>query len=202
MRYDLETTSEALWKQMERLCDLGLVRNIGLSNFTSSQIVQIFEIATIKPAVLQIEVHPFFNQQKLVEFCAGKGIIVTAYSPLGSGSVLDGYTVPTHPALVAIGEKYGKTAAQVALRFQIQRGISVIPKSVKAARIHQNLAVCDFVLSDADMSSLMALDANLRTGWGGPLVLRDGGEKRPRDEIHPLYPFKMGADGKNDAAAF
>jgi diketogulonate reductase-like aldo/keto reductase len=197
MKYDTESLHEETWKELEACIDAGLARNIGLSNFTKSQIENILSFARIPPAVLQVEVHPFFQQEKLVSFAHSRGIRVTGYSPLGSGSQVDGHTVPTHPALKKIGEKYGKSAAQVALRLQIQRGIVMIPKSVKEKRIQDNIAL-DFELSDKDMAELKTLDQNIRTGWGGPVVERDGA-MRPRDELHPYYPFKMLPNGENDA---
>jgi len=201
MKYDTETTHQATWQELEKLHDKGLIRNIGLSNFNSAQIDAIKSYARIQPTVLQVEVHPFFNQEKLVSFCKSRDILVTAYSPLGSGSVVDGVTVPTHPTLAKVGENYGKSAAQIALRFLVQRGIAVIPKSVKETRIGQNIDIGDFKLSDEDMAAVMDLDRNMRVGWGGPLVERDG-KMVPRDQVHRYYPFKMTTDGANDASAW
>lgn len=130
------------------------MRHLGLSNFTKPQIQNILANSRIRPQVLQVEVHPFFQQHKLVDFAKEVGIVVTAYSPLGSGSKVDGHIVPLHPALAEIGKKYNVTAAQVALRMQVQRGIVVIPKSVKQERIVQNIDL-DFELSDEDMHSLV-----------------------------------------------
>lgn len=111
-----------------------------------------------------------------------------AYSPLGSGAELDGSIIPKHPTLAEIGAKHGKSAAQVALAFQSSRGIPTFPKSVKAERIAQNLDV-DFKLSEDEMKAISALNADTRTGWGGPQVERNG-KMEPRDMLHPHYPFQ------------
>lgn len=111
-----------------------------------------------------------------------------AYSPLGSGAELDGSIIPKHPTLAEIGAKHGKSAAQVALAFQSNRGIPTFPKSVKAERIAQNLDV-DFKLSEDEMKAISALNADTRTGWGGPQVERNG-KMEPRDMLHPHYPFQ------------
>ena len=207
MRYDTATTLAETWAAMQELVDAGLVRHVGLSNFTSAQIAAICASARIQPAVLQVESHPFFQQKNLVNAATSHGLVVTAYSPLGSGATIDGHNVPTHPKLAEIGAQYGKSAAQVALRFQVQRGVVTIPKSTKVERIQQNGAVHDFSLSDADLAAIDALDSNKRVGWGGPLVDRGDAGKRPRDEPlgeggHPNYPFRMLPDGTNDASVF
>jgi alcohol dehydrogenase (NADP+) len=124
-----------------------------------------------------------------------QGIVLTAYSPLGSGSAdPNGHTIITNPTLAEIGKKYGKSAPQTALAFTLQRGIIIIPKSVSAARIAMNLDV-DFKLSEEDMTTIKALDLNTRgpAGWGGPRVQRNGREE-PRDLVHPLYPFRLEPD--------
>jgi len=186
--YDLDTTIMQTWEAMEQLVDSGKCKAIGLSNFNSKQIAEIMEKGRIKPAVLQVESHPFFTQEPLIAFCKGHGVQVTAYSPLGSGAELDGSIIPKHPALAEIGAKHGKSAAQVALAFQSNRGIPTFPKSVKAERIAQNLDV-DFKLSEDEMKAISALNADTRTGWGGPQVERNG-KMEPRDMLHPHYPFQ------------
>jgi len=154
------------WKALEKLVDLGLTKHIGLSNFNSQQIQRIIDNARIKPAVLQVELHPYLNQEKLVNFAKERGLAVTAYAPLGSPdrpwaaggdpSLLD------DPLVKKIAEKYNKTVAQLLIRFPIERGISVIPKSVTPSRIIENRNVFDFKISDEDIASLMSLNQNYR----------------------------------------
>ena len=193
MRYDLETTTMQTWGAMEALVEEGLTKAIGLSNFNSKQIEEVYSASRVKPANLQVEIHPYFQNTKLVDFALAKGILVTAYSPLGSGGAdPDGNIIPTHPTLKDIGAKYQKSAAQTALAYTRQRGIIVIPKSVTASRIQQNLDVT-WTLSDEDMKTIAAMDLKLRMGWGGPKVERNG-EMRPRDEANPYYPFRDGIE--------
>ncbi|CAH0757030.1 unnamed protein product [Diatraea saccharalis] len=156
-----------IWKAMEQLVNKGLVRSIGLSNFNKRQIERIFAAATIKPAVLQIEVHPYLNQNLLLEYCRSINVAVTAYSPLGSPDRSD--TKPGKPLLMddpslkSVADKYGKSPAQVLIRYAIDRGLIVIPKSVNKTRISQNFNVFDFHLNSEDMQHLAALECNGRT---------------------------------------
>ncbi|MGH0135739.1 UNVERIFIED_CONTAM: hypothetical protein FKN15_050783 [Acipenser sinensis] len=130
---------------MEKLVEKGLVRAIGLSNFNSRQIDDIITIATIKPAVLQVECHPYLAQTELLAHCRARGLVMTAYSPLGSPD--RAWKHPDEPVLLEepfikkLAEKYGKSPAQVILRWQVQRGVVTIPKSVTESRILQNIQV-------------------------------------------------------------
>ena len=191
--YDFDTETMETWRAMESLVQMGLAKAIGLSNFNEQQINEIITEGTIKPAMLQVEIHPYFSQHELVSFCAGEEICVTAYSPLGSGNAIDGMTVVENPALVDIGKQHDKSPAQVVLAWLLQRGIIVIPKSVTAERISANIDVA-FELSATEMSVVDSLDKGFRNGWGGPQVERDG-EMQPRDLEHPLYvrpPYRFG----------
>ena len=187
IKYDLATPSAKTWAALESCVDAGLTRSIGLSNFNSEQIAGVCEGARIQPAVLQVEIHPYFSQQPLVKFCQARNIVVTAYSPLGTGAVIDGSTVVGNPVLEEIGAKYGKSSAQVAICWLASRGLVVIPKSVTPARVLQNREV-KFELSAEDIAKVDALNKDCRNGWGGPLSA-DGS---PRDIAHPLYPFGAG----------
>ena len=185
MIYDFETSLESTWAAMENLVARGLVKAIGLSNFNQEQIEAILRVARIKPAVLQIESHPFLAQKPLLDFCQTHGIVVTAYSPLGSGAAMQGHPIPSHPVLREIGARHDVTAAQVAIAWQLKRGVIVIPKSVTIGRLRENMDAMTVPLTDADMDRIAALDSGRRVGWGGPFV-----RGKPRDMAHPLYPFR------------
>ena len=139
------------WKAMERLADEGLVRSIGLSNFYVRHMEPILATANIAPAVDQIEYHPGLLQEDTIARCREEGILVEAWSPLGSGAVL------SDPTLAAIAEKYNKSVAQLCIRFALQNDVIPMPKSVTPARIRQNTEVFDFEISDEDMSAISAL---------------------------------------------
>jgi len=178
------------WPELEKCVDDGLVRSIGLSNFNSKQVDEVFAMARVKPAVLQVEIHPFLVQSELIEHCKQKNLHVTAYSPLGSRDrpwgKPDEPIVLESPTLVSVGEKYNKSPAQVCVRWQIQRGLSVIPKSCNPDRIKQNSEVFDFELTEEDMGTVTACNKPWRACL--PKVEKDG-KVIERDAHHPLYPF-------------
>lgn len=154
------------WKELELMKEKKLTKAVGLSNFNKSQIERILANCSVKPAVNQIECHPYLNQKKLIDFCKKNDIVVTAYSPLGSPdrpwAKPDDVQLLQDENLKKIAEKYEKTVAQVLLRYQIQRGVAVIPKSVTKSRIESNIKVFDFELSDADMDAIDNFDCNGR----------------------------------------
>ncbi|XKL69210.1 hypothetical protein PGB90_006979 [Kerria lacca] len=157
-----ETSYIETWKEMENLVKKKLVRSIGVSNFNSKQIEDILAVAEIKPVTNQVECHPYLNQNKLKEFCEKKGIVLTAYSPLGSPdrpwAVKDDPILLEDPKIKELAEKYKKSPAQILIKFQIQRGIIVIPKSVTASRIKLNQDVFDFTLSEEDLKTLCSFN--------------------------------------------
>jgi len=154
------------WAAMESLLDKGLVRNIGLSNWNCQGLRDIFTYARIKPAVLQIEVHPYLQCERLVSYAQSLGMLVTAYSPLGHGQSYSmlGYSnnVAIKEAVVLdIARAHSVTPAQVVLRWAVQRGCSVIPKSENLERIRENIAL-DFALTENDMEKMKSLERGLR----------------------------------------
>ena len=140
------------WQGLIQAREDGLVRSIGVSNFTQAQLERIIDETGIVPAVDQIETHPYFQQREMLPYLAGRGIHHESYSPLGSGEVLD------DPIIGAIAAAYGKSPAQIILRWHLQRGSIVIPKSEHAERIEENFDVFGFTLDDADMGRIAGLD--------------------------------------------
>lgn len=147
----------ATWKAMEELVKEGLVRHIGLSNFNERQIQRIIEKATIKPVALQIESNPHFPNHNLINFAKDRGIISTAYAPLGSPyrEINDRpYKLIEEPIIVKVAKRHGKTPAQVLIRHGIQRGVCVIPKSRTPERIRENFQIFDFELTEDEMEEI------------------------------------------------
>lgn len=142
------------YRAMEEAYKEGKLRAIGVCNFYPHRLLDLCETVDVIPAVNQVELHPFFQQEDALSLMKEYGIVPEAWGPFAEGS----HGIFTHPVLAKIGEKYGKTAAQVALRWNIQRGVVVIPKSVHKDRIEQNLNVWDFTLSEEDMAKIAKLD--------------------------------------------
>ena len=145
------------WPGMEEARARGLTRSIGVSNFDAGELEQVVAGASIVPAVDQVQFSPYEYRQGLLEACAGYGIALEAYSPLGTGRHLGSETV------VAISDRLDRTPAQVLLRWCIQHGVPVIPKSTHRERLEENANIFDFSLSDEDMAELDALDETGRT---------------------------------------
>ncbi|XP_050420524.1 aldo-keto reductase family 1 member B1-like [Adelges cooleyi] len=154
------------WKAMEGCVKAGLTKSIGLSNFNIRQVKAILEVATIKPVVNQVESHPYLTQKKLKEFCDKNDIRLTAYGPLGSPkrswADQDELAVLEEPVVKKIAENHKKTAAQILIKFQLQRGLLVIPKSANPERQKLNMDVWDFELSEDEIKELEFLDKNIR----------------------------------------
>ncbi|MEU7029094.1 aldo/keto reductase [Streptomyces sp. NPDC046275] len=146
------------WRALERLAEEGRIRAAGVSNFQPEHLRRLMDGAALTPVVNQIELHPALQQSELRAVHAEHGIATEAWSPLAQGAVLD------DPAITAIAAAHGKSPAQVVIRWHLQLGNVVIPKSVTPARIRANAEVFDFALTDAEMATIAGLDRGLRTG--------------------------------------
>ena len=142
------------WRAMEEALQAGKVRAIGVCNMSPARLVDFCETVETRPAVNQIELHPFFQQPQALKTMRQYGVHPEAWGPFAEGT----HGIFVHPVLTAIGEKYGKSAAQVALRWNVQRGVTVIPKSVHKDRMVENLNIWDFELSEEDMTEIAAMD--------------------------------------------
>ena len=147
------------WKAMERIRSEGRARSIGVSNFTRSTLDRLIAETEVVPALNQIELHPYLNQEDMRRADAAHGVLTEAWSPLGQGKGL-----LEDPVLTSIGAEHGKTAAQVVLRWHLQLGNVVIPKSVTPSRIRENIDVFDFELEAGDVDAISALDRGGRIG--------------------------------------
>ena len=142
------------YRAMEEAYKEGKLKAIGVCNFYPHRLADLCETVEVIPAVNQVELHPFFQQENALALMKEYGVVPEAWGPFAEGN----HGIFTHPVLTAIGQKYGKSAAQVALRWNVQRGVVVIPKSVHKERIEQNMNIWDFQLSDEDMAEIAKLD--------------------------------------------
>lgn len=142
------------WRAMEELYEAERVRAIGVCNFYPDRLADLCLNARIAPMVNQVEMHPFFAQDGALAAMREFGVQPEAWGPMAEGK----HGIFSHLVLTEIGEKYGKTAAQVALRWNIQRGVAIIPKSTHRERMEENLAIWDFRLREEDMAAIVALD--------------------------------------------
>lgn len=147
------------WRALERIKSEGRARAIGVSNYLVPHLKELLAEAQEPPAVNQIEIHPFLQHRETRALCKEHGIVVEAYSPLTRGRKLD------HPVVQDVAKRTARSAAQVLLRWGIQHGLVVLPKSTREARIAENAAIFDFSLDDKAMSALDALDEGHATGW-------------------------------------
>ena len=142
------------YRAMEEAYKEGKLKAIGVCNFYPARLADLCETVEVTPAVNQVELHPFFQQENALALMKEYGVIPEAWGPFAEGN----HGIFTHPVLTKIGEKYGKSAAQAALRWNVQRGVVVIPKSVHKNRMEQNMDIWDFKLSDEDMAEIAKLD--------------------------------------------
>lgn len=163
------------YRQMEKAYKEGKVKAIGLSNFNQGQIEEILGLCQVKPAVLQTEVHPYFQEQELKSFLSKEGMVIQAWYPLGHGDK----ALLEEPLFTKLGKKYGKTNAQIILRWHIQDGNIVIPGSKNPAHIKDNFDLFDFSLTEEEMEKIAALDKNTRYYYSTPEMLKKYAEIVP-----------------------
>ena len=163
------------YRQMEKAYKEGKVKAIGLSNFNQGQIEEILGLCQVKPAVLQTEVHPYFQEQELKSFLSKEGMVIQAWYPLGHGDK----ALLEEPLFTKLGKKYGKTNAQIILRWHIQDGNIVIPGSKNPAHIKDNFDLFDFSLTEEEMAKIAALDKNTRYYTSTPEMLKKYAEIVP-----------------------
>uniref|UniRef100_A0AAY4EHB8 NADP-dependent oxidoreductase domain-containing protein n=1 Tax=Denticeps clupeoides TaxID=299321 RepID=A0AAY4EHB8_9TELE len=159
----------ATWEALEACKDAGLTKSLGVSNFNRRQLELILNKPGLKhkPVSNQVECHPYFTQPKLLEYCRQNDIVIVGYSPLGTSRDASWVNLKCPPmladeVLVSIGKKYNKNSAQVALRFNVQRGVVVIPKSFSPQRIKDNFQIFDFSLTEEEMKAIEGLNKNVR----------------------------------------
>ncbi|XP_068168841.1 aldo-keto reductase family 1 member B1 [Antennarius striatus] len=174
-----------VWRGMEQLQASGKVKSIGVSNFSILQLERLLALCKVPPAVNQVEIHPYLAQTEMIEFCKAKNIVLTAYSPFGSPGrppvMIREDTDPNgllqDPVVTDIAKKHKCSPAQVLLRYHVQQGVSVIPKSDKSHHILENTKIFDLSLTEEDMRDLRGLDR----GWKSGLFAET--------KSHPYYPF-------------
>ncbi|KKQ87436.1 MAG: hypothetical protein UT09_C0016G0004 [Parcubacteria group bacterium GW2011_GWF2_38_8] len=150
---------EETWKAMEEIYKSGKAKAIGVSNYTIAHLEEMKKYVKVMPAVNQVEFHPFLYQEELLNYCKENGIQFEAYRPLTKGEKINDKTI------TEVAKKYGKTNAQILLRWSLQHGCITIPKSVHKERIEENINIFDFELKEEDMSRLDGLNENLRLCW-------------------------------------
>ncbi len=175
------------WAAMEALVDKGLVKNIGVCNYNSASIHDLMTYTRIKPAMLQIESHPYLTQERLIRLASDYGIDVTAFSPLGAQSYFElemasaGESLLGAAPVMVAADTHGKTPAQVLLKWGIQRGTAIIPKTTKPERMRENLNIDDFELSQVEMAAISALNLNRRFNDPGSFT------EAAFNTFHPIY---------------
>lgn len=176
---DLLSTDEVpladTWKAMEEIKRKGLTRHIGVSNFSIKKLDELSKQSETKPEVNQVEIHPFFTQEKMLRYCRENDIIVTAYSPLGSRHLIKtNESITQQQIIIRLAEKYNCTPAQIMLAWGMARGYAVIPKSVNADRIIENIGALNVQLTDSEVKLISSMNRNHRIAKGLYAVLPGG----------------------------
>lgn len=159
LHFPISVLRKKSWKALEEIRQSGRAKSIGVSNYTIRHLEEMKKYANQMPVINQVELHVFLQQPKLIEYCQKNNIVVEAYSPLAHSKVMD------NEVIASLAEKHSKTYAQIMLRYLIELGTVVIPKSVHPDRIKQNIDVFDFSLDKSDINKLKKLDKNYRTCW-------------------------------------
>lgn len=159
LHFPVSLMRKKAWLELENIKAEGGAKSIGVSNYTIKHLEEMKLYATEMPVVNQVELHVFLQQPELLEYCREHGIVAEAYSPLAHGKKMD------DPTIVAIAQKHHKSYAQIMLRWCVDKGLVVLPKSVTPERVQQNVDIFDFQLDEEDMKRLAVLDQDLRTCW-------------------------------------
>lgn len=160
VHWPVKGTYVSIWKEMEKVYKSGKAKVIGVSNYNPHHLDDLLKEAEIVPAVNQIECYPYLTQESVIKYCKDKGIYPEAWGPLGAGKS----DVLTNPIITEIAKKHSKSPAQVVLRWNVERGVIVIPKSVHKERLIENLSITDFELSADEVKQISSLNKNLRLG--------------------------------------
>ncbi|XP_014204168.1 alcohol dehydrogenase [NADP(+)] [Copidosoma floridanum] len=190
MKMDMDTDHLAVWAEMEKQVVNGLTKAIGLSNFNSKQIDRVLKAAKVPVSMLQIELHLYFQQKEMVDFCKSRDVPITAFSPLGTRGLVQllgkNDTLPdcmANPKVLEIAKKHSKTPAQISLKHLIQKGVIVIPKSTNPQRIKDNIQLFGWMLDAEDVAELDNLDQGAKGRICDFSFL-------PGTNKHPEFPFK------------
>jgi diketogulonate reductase-like aldo/keto reductase len=159
VHFPVTETRRPAWHKMQEIYKSGRAKAIGVSNYTIKHLEELLRECEIIPAINQVELHVYLQQKELREYCDDKGIVIEAYSPLAHGNGLD------NPVLAKIAEAYGKSPAQVMIKWCAQNGMVVLPKSVTPERIEANIDIFDFELTEEDLEQVAGLEKNFRTCW-------------------------------------
>lgn len=159
LHFPVSIARKKAWKDLEKIQTEGKAKSIGVSNYTIRHLESLKKYANVVPAVDQVELHVFLQQPELLDYCKTNNIVVEAYSPLAHGKALH------EPFLNELAKKYGKSPAQIMLRWCVQKGLVILPKSVTPSRIKENIKVFEFEIFPSDMEKLQNLESNLRTCW-------------------------------------